>query len=123
MYDGYIIESVAMENLYWEYIGVTYTDEPPEVHQLSPKILTELNTQLKAINVYLREILDDSELELNSFDELMSYLLDNYPSGVSPDILNIYLTSMEDIIMLIGFKFQETIEIIDCVGGVAITLE
>ena len=123
MYDGYIVESVAMENLYWEYVGVKYTDEPPEVHQMSPKILTELNTQLKAINVYLREILDDSELELNSFDDLMSYLLDNHPSGIEPDVLNIYLTSMEDIISLIGFKFQENIELIDYVGGVAITLE
>lgn len=123
MYDGYIIESEPMGDLYWQYVNLKYPDEPPEYHEASSKTIDGLNKQLTTINIFLRNILDDDDFNFSSFDKLIDYVLDNYPNDVDPDVLNIYLNSIETIVSLIGFKFKDDLKLIDCVGGVIISLE
>lgn len=123
MYNAYITECPAMAVLFWQFVSLKYPDEPQEIHELSSRSLNTLNEQLHAINGYLRELAEDDDISFSNFDEFITHVLDNYPSTVDPDVLNIYLESLESIVNLIGVKFTEELVILDRDGSVIISQE
>ena len=122
MYDGYITECTAMQDLFWEFVNLKYPDEPEELHETSSTSLNKLNEQLQAINLYLREVVEDG-LAFDNFDDLIAYILDNYPSDIDSDVLDIYLNSLEAITNLITIAFTDNLIILDRVGTVAVLKE
>lgn len=123
MYNGYITECPPMEDLFWQFVNLKYPDEPEEIHETSSTSLNSLNDQLKAINSYLRDITNDEDITFSDFDNFISYILDNHPPDIDPDVLNLYLNSLETIVELISFNFTEDIVILDRIGSVAILQE
>ncbi len=122
MYDGYITECPAMRDLFWQFVNLKYPDEPEEYHETSSTSLNKLNEQLHAINLYLREIVEEG-LSFDSFDDLIAHILDNYPSDVDPDVLDIYLNSLEAVTNLITIAFTDNLVILDREGSVAVLKE
>lgn len=123
MYNGYIIECPSMCDLFWQYVSVKYPDEPEELHEMSTESLNKLNKHLKAINAYLKDISDSEDVRFSDFDSFIEYVLDNYPSHIDRDVLDIYLNSIESIVSLITTSFDDDVVILDRFGSTAIIME
>lgn len=123
MYNGYIIECPSMCNLYWAFVGIEYPDEPEELHVMSKSSLNKLNKHLQAINIYLQEIANSDDVWFNDFESFSTYVLDNYPSHIDRNVLDIYLGSIEGLSAVIASSFRDDVILLDSHGSTAVIME
>lgn len=123
MYNGYIIECPSMCDLFWKFVSIKYPDEPEELHEMSLKSLNKLNKHLTSINAYLKNISADDNIRFSDFDNFIDYVLDNYPSHIDRDVLDIYLNNLDGMVALISTSFHDDVVVLDRFGSTAIIME
>lgn len=123
MYKGYIIESSSMSDLFWQFVRIKYPDEPDELHEMSRASLNKLNKHLTAINIYLKELANSDDVQFSDFDNFIEYVLDNYPSHIDRDVLDVYLNNLEGIAAVVISSFTDNVVILDRFGSTAIIME
>lgn len=123
MYDGYIIDCPSMSDLFWEYVNVEYRDEPEEIQAMSQTSLIKLNKHMRAINAYLNNIAHDVNIRFNDYEHFIEYILDNYPSHIDRNVLDVYINNIETIVSLVSLSHDEELVILDRFGSTAILLE
>lgn len=123
MYTGYIIECPLMSDLFWEFVSIKYQDEPEELHSMSSSSLNKLNKHMQAINEYLKDLAADEEMVFSDYDDFIGHVLDNYPSDIDGDVLNIYINNIETIVSLVGLNSNSEMVLLDRFGSVAVTQE
>ncbi len=123
MYKGYIIESSSMSDLFWQFVRIKYPDEPDELHEMSRASLNKLNKHLTAINIYLKELANSDDVQFSDFDNFIEYVLDNYPSHIDRDVLDVYLNNLEGIAAVVISSFTDNVVILDRFGSTAVIME
>ena len=123
MYKGYIIESSSMSDLFWQFVRIKYPDEPDELHEMSRASLNKLNKHLTAINIYLKELANSDDVQFSDFDNFIEYVLDNYPSHIDRDVLDVYLNNLEGIAAVVTSSFTDNVVILDRFGSTAVIME
>lgn len=123
MYNGYVIECPSMCDLFWEFVSLKYPDEPEELHAMSLNSLNKLNKHLKAINAYLKDISDSEDVTFSDFESFIEYVLDNHPSHIDREVLDIYLNNLEGMLSVISTSFDDDVIILDRFGSTAVIME
>lgn len=123
MYKGYIIESSSMSDLFWQFVRIKYPDEPDELHEMSRASLNKLNKHLTAINIYLKELANSDDVQFSDFDNFIEHVLDNYPSHIDRDVLDVYLNNLEGIAAVVTSSFIDNVVVLDRFGSTAVIME
>lgn len=123
MYRGYIIECTSMSDLFWQFVRIKYPDEPEELHEMSRASLNKLNKHITAINTYLKELANSDDVQFSDFDNFIEYVLDNHPSHIDRDVLDIYLDNLEGIAAIVTSSLTDGLVILDRFGSTAVIME
>lgn len=112
-----------MSDLFWQFVRIKYPDEPDELHEMSRASLNKLNKHLTAINIYLKELANSDDVQFSDFDNFIEYVLDNYPSHIDRDVLDVYLNNLEGIAAVVISSFTDNVVILDRFGSTAVIME
>ena len=112
-----------MCDLFWEFVGIKYPDEPVELHEMSLASLNKLNQHLSAINTYLKELANSDDLRFSDLDHFIAYVLDNYPSHIDRDVLDVYLNNIEGIAAIAVSSFNDGFILLDRFGSTGVIME
>lgn len=112
-----------MRDLFWEFVSIKYPDEPEELHEMSLTSLNKLNKHLTAINIYLKELANSEDVRFSDFDNFVDYVLDNYPSHIDRDVLDVYLNNLEGIAAIVTSSFHDGVVLLDRFGSTAVLME
>lgn len=123
MYSGYIIECPSMSDLFWEFVSIEYKDEPEELHAMSSSSINKLNKHMQAINEYIKELADDDDIVFVDYDAFIEHVLNNYPSHIDGNVLNVYINNIETITSIVTVSSEDTLVLLDRFGSVAIIPE
>lgn len=123
MYNGYIIDCPSMSDLFWEYIGLEYPDEPEELQAMSSRSITKLNKHMRSINAYLNDLMSSTTIVFSDYTDFIEYILDNYPSHIDRNVLDVYINNIETIVSLISMTHDDEIVLLDRFGSTAIITE
>lgn len=123
MYNGYIIECPSMSDLFWEFVGMEYPDEPEELQAMSLNSLKKLNKHMRAINAFLSEVASNEDVRFSDYEGFIEYILDNYPSHIDRNVLNVYINNIETIVSLVTLSHDNELVLLDRFGSTAIITE
>lgn len=123
MYNGYIIDCPSMSDLFWEFIGIEYPDEPEELQAMSSTSLKKLNKHMRAINAFLSEVASNEDVQFSDYESFIEYMLDNYPSHIDRNVLDVYINNIETIVSLVTLSHDNELVLLDRFGSTAIITE
>lgn len=123
MYNGYIIDCPSMSDLFWEFVGMEYPDEPEELQAMSSTSLKKLNKHMRAINVFLSEVASNEDVQFSDYESFIEYILDNYPSHIDRNVLDVYINNIEAIVSLVTISHENELVLLDRFGSTAIITE
>lgn len=123
MYNGYIIDCPSMSDLFWEFVGMEYPDEPEELQAMSSTSLKKLNKHMRAINAFLSEVASNEDVQFSDYESFIEYILDNYPSHIDRNVLDVYINNIETIVSLVTLSHDNELVLLDRFGSTAIITE
>lgn len=123
MYNGYIIDCPPMSDLFWEFVGMEYPDEPEELQAMSSISLKKLNKHMRAINAFLSEVASNEDVQFSDYESFIEYILDNYPSHIDRNVLDVYINNIETIVSLVTLSHDHELVLLDRFGSTAIITE
>lgn len=113
-----------MCELFWEFVRMKYPDEPEEFHESSKgKSLKDFNTHINAINVFLKDVIEDDDLLFFDYPTFVEHVTSNCPAELDPEVVYMYMNSIEEVMHLLCTRFDTNILLLDRFGSTAITTE